>query len=74
MAQRAFAHALELDPKSISACLSLAELYRTSGRQQLAEKMLRNALSIDPRHVIANQAHGLLLCSHQSRGTGGTVS
>jgi tetratricopeptide (TPR) repeat protein len=56
MAERAFAHALELDPKSVSACLSLSELYRTSGRLALAEKMLQKALASDPRHVIANQA------------------
>src|SRR5262245_11873938 len=32
LAEKAFKRALEVDPKSVSACLSLAELYRISGR------------------------------------------
>ena len=56
LAERAFKHALEVDPKSVSACLALAEMYRISGRSNQAESMLRQALSIDPRHIMANQA------------------
>jgi tetratricopeptide (TPR) repeat protein len=56
LAERAFKRALEVDPKSVSACLSLAELYRISGRANQTEATLRQALAIDPRHVMANQA------------------
>ena len=56
LAEKAFKRALEVDPKSVSACLSLAELYRISGRANQVEAVLRQALAIDPRHVMANQA------------------
>jgi len=56
LAEKAFKRALEVDPKSVSACLSLAELYRISGRAHQAEAVLRQALAIEPRHIMANQA------------------
>src|SRR5262252_531258 len=41
LAERAFKRALEVDPKSISAYLALAEMYRIAGRSSQVEATLR---------------------------------
>src|SRR5205814_3223835 len=56
LAETSFKHALEIDPKSVSACLALAELYRTTARSADAEPWIKRALSIDPENVRANRS------------------
>ena len=53
LAERAFKRALEVDPKSVSACLSLAELYRISRARQSS----RSDASSGARHRSAPR-HG----------------
>jgi tetratricopeptide (TPR) repeat protein len=60
-AEQAFKRALDADGRSITAHLSLANLYWLSGRPAEAELALKRSLEIEPNNVIANRTMAALL-------------
>ena len=60
-AEVAYRTALELQPDFTQAAVNLADLYRLRGRDEEGEKVLRQALSLDPHNAAAHHALGLLL-------------
>jgi len=54
-AEGAFRRAIELDPASVAAHLSLASFLWSSRRPDEAEQQLKHALLIDPNHVLTNR-------------------
>jgi Flp pilus assembly protein TadD len=51
--------ALRLDHGFSAAAINLADLYRQTGRSQLEETTIRQAISFAPRDAAVNHAHGL---------------
>jgi tetratricopeptide (TPR) repeat protein len=60
-AEVAYHAALELEPTFTQAAVNLADLYRIQGRDADGEKMLRQALTVDPHSATAHHALGLSL-------------
>ena len=60
-AEAAYRAALNLQPAFTQAAVNLADLYRIQGRDEDGEKILRQALELDPRNATAHHALGLLL-------------
>ncbi len=60
-AEAAYRAALKLQPAFTQAAVNLADLYRIQGRDGDGEKILRQALELDPRNATAHHALGLLL-------------
>jgi len=60
-AEAAYRDALKLQPAFTQAAVNLADLYRIQGRDEDGEKILRQALDLDPRNATAQHALGLLL-------------
>jgi tetratricopeptide (TPR) repeat protein len=55
-AEKAFRQAVSLDPKSVSARLSLANFYRAVGQLDATEQQLKEAVAIDTTNFKANRA------------------
>jgi tetratricopeptide (TPR) repeat protein len=55
-AERAFVKATELDPKSLSAQMALANFFWVTGRAVEAEAALKKAIEISPEDASANRA------------------
>ncbi|CDH47125.1 tetratricopeptide repeat protein [Candidatus Contendibacter odensensis] len=60
-AETAYRAALDLQPTFTQAAVNLADLYRLQGRDADGEKMLRQALALEPQNAAAHHALGLLL-------------
>jgi tetratricopeptide (TPR) repeat protein len=60
-ARRSYDTALRLAPWFIPAHVNLADLLRLQGRDDEGEKVLRQALQVDPRNASVRHALGLLL-------------
>lgn len=60
-AEAAYLTALRLQPSFTQAAVNLADLYRMQGRDADGEKILRQALTLDPGNAAAQHALGLLL-------------
>jgi predicted CXXCH cytochrome family protein len=60
-AEAAYRAALDLQPNFTQAAVNLADLYRIQGRDADGEKILRQALTLDPPNAAAHHAFGLLL-------------
>lgn len=58
LAEEEFKKATRLDPNSISACLALAQFYRSTNRNTDAEPWLKRAVQINPKDLRANQQLG----------------
>lgn len=58
LAEEEFKKAVRLDPNSISACMALAQYYRSTNRTAEAEPWLKRAVQIDPKDLRANQQLG----------------
>lgn len=61
MAEAAFKRAVAVGGKAIPPYLALSNFYRASGRVADAERLLREVLTIDPKHLQANRLLGGLL-------------
>ncbi|MGF1683940.1 cytochrome c3 family protein [Photobacterium minamisatsumaniensis] len=59
-AEKAYLHALLLDDDSIAAMVNLAELYRQTQRDHLAEPLLQKAITQEPNDASHHYAIGLL--------------
>jgi len=61
-AEKAFRHALELDPSVKEAYNNLAAIYMERGEKARGERMLRKAVEIDPQYPfpVCNLAHHLI--------------
>jgi tetratricopeptide (TPR) repeat protein len=59
LAEAEFKRAIEADPRSAAALLSLANFYWQTGHPEQAETLLKQALAIDPEHRLANRAASL---------------
>lgn len=57
-AEAALRKAVEVDPKSVSAQLALANFFWAGGQAAQAEQALKAALALEPDHVVANRALG----------------
>jgi predicted CXXCH cytochrome family protein len=64
-AEAALRAALEIDPRFVPASVTLADVYRATGRDAEGERILRAALGHDPRSATARHALGLLLVRRQ---------
>lgn len=64
-AEKDYLKALKLDPSSEQAAINLADLYRELGRDGEGEKILRQALTTNPKSAGAHHALGLLLARKQ---------
>lgn len=60
-AENAYLHAIDLDPTFVPAYVNLADLYRSQGRDNDGEKILRNAIAKVPESSDVHHALGLLL-------------
>ena len=60
-AEAAYRTALNLQPTFTQAAVNLADLYRIQGRDTDGEKILRQALALEPQNAAAHHALGLLL-------------
>ncbi len=64
-AEAALRKALEVDPRFVSAAVTLADLYRATARDAEGEQVLRAALQHDAQNAAARHALGLLLVRQQ---------
>ena len=64
-AEAAYRKALEIDPTSVEASLTLAELYRERGRDDLAQSVLRSSLARNPGSPDLSHMLGLALVRGQ---------
>ena len=62
-AEAAFKRAIAALPKSVDLRLSLANLYWSTNRMPEAEKLMLEALQLEPRHLLANRAMALVYMS-----------
>jgi hypothetical protein len=60
-AEGEYRNALRLSPRFIAASINLADLYRMTNRDEMAGKLLEEALVIDPENPSTNHAYGLYL-------------
>jgi tetratricopeptide (TPR) repeat protein len=60
-AEEAYRTAIRLQSSFIPAYINLADLYRTQNRENETEKILREALRVDPNHADVHHALGLSL-------------
>jgi tetratricopeptide (TPR) repeat protein len=60
-AQAAYERALAVGPYFVPAYVNLADLYRAQNKDDEGEKLLRKALTVDPRNAAGHHALGLLL-------------
>lgn len=58
-------HALEIDPKFTRAWLWLGEIYKFTGRQELAVQSYRKAIEADPNQLVSYKALGYTLSRMQ---------
>jgi tetratricopeptide (TPR) repeat protein len=65
VAQAAYERALAIGPYFIPAYVNLADLYRTQNKDGEGEKLLRKALTVDPRSAAVHHTLGLLLVRQQ---------
>ena len=60
-AEKAYDHALRIEPNNVPVLLNMADFYRSTARQQQAESLLKRALSVAPDSAAAQHSYGLLL-------------
>ena len=61
LAENAYLRSLEIEPGFVPALINLADLYRSSGRDQESRKVLLQALQVAPDSANANHAYALFL-------------
>jgi len=64
-AEASYRTAIRLQPSFIPAYVNLADLYRAQNRESETEKLLREALKVDPTHADVHHALGLSLVRQQ---------
>ncbi|MBT8106922.1 MAG: tetratricopeptide repeat protein, partial [Gammaproteobacteria bacterium] len=60
-AERAFRHALDIEPDWVPALVNFADLYRVRGRDDEGAKLLSRAIELTPDNGDVRYAYGLLL-------------
>ena len=60
-AEQAYRHAMEREPYFLPAYINLADLYRSTGREAEGERVLRQALDLEPGSADVRHALGLVL-------------